>query len=63
MIGIEAMHAAQAVDLRGLPALGAGSSRVYQVLREDIPFLDHDRNLSHDIEKAYLLIKSGKLLL
>lgn len=62
MIGIEAMHAAQAVDLRGLPALGAGSGKVYQVLRKDIPFLEHDRNLSLDIEKAYHLVKAGQLL-
>lgn len=62
MIGIEAMHAAQAVDLRGLPALGKGTDKIYRALRKEIPFLDRDRNLSVDIEKAYHLVKSGTLM-
>lgn len=63
MIGIEAMHAAQAIDLRSHPTLGAGTDKVYRALRDRIPFLSCDRNLSIDIEKAYQLIKSGEILL
>ena len=61
MIGIEAIHAAQAVDLRGKPELGRVTEAVYQALRREIPFLSHDRNLSIDIEKAYRFINEGRL--
>ncbi|NLY20092.1 MAG: histidine ammonia-lyase [Tissierellia bacterium] len=62
IIGIEAMHAAQAVDLRGNMNLGKNTKKAYEIIREAIPFYDKDRNLSIDIKKAYELIKSKKLL-
>ncbi|WP_230474307.1 HAL/PAL/TAL family ammonia-lyase [Calidifontibacillus erzurumensis] len=62
ILGIEAIHAAQAVDLRKGIQKGIGTNAVYEVIREHIPFLERDRNLSTDIEKAYQLLKSKKLL-
>lgn len=62
IIGIEAIHAAQAVDLRGNVKMGKATEIVYKAIRREIPFLDKDRNLSIDIKKSYELIKSGKLL-
>lgn len=62
ILGIEAMHAAQAVDLRKNPNLGKGSKAVYEAIRCEIPFYDKDRNISVDIKKAYDVIKSGKML-
>lgn len=59
MLGIEAMHAAQAVDLRNKPELGRVTGAVYEALRREVPFLDQDRNLSVDIEKAYRFIREG----
>lgn len=61
ILGIEAMHAAQATDLRGDIRLGVKTGRLKQVLRQEIPYLDKDRNLSRDIAKAYDMILSGKL--
>lgn len=61
MLGIEAMHAAQAVDLRQNPRLGRVTGAVYAALRQDVPFLDQDRNLSVDIEKAYRFIREGRM--
>lgn len=61
MIGIEAIHAAQAIDLRGEIALGRATGAVYAALRREIPFLSHDRNLSIDIEKAYRFLREGRL--
>lgn len=61
MLGIEAMHGAQAVDLRGKPTLGKVSGAAYKALRQEVPYLDKDRNLSVDIEKAYRFIKEGRL--
>ena len=62
IIGIEAMHAVQAIDLRGNHKLGEVTSKAYKIIREEIPFLDKDRNLSKDIQKIYNIIKSNKLL-
>lgn len=62
IIGMEAMHAAQAIDLRGNPILGKSTEYAYKEIRAEIPFLDKDRNLSKDIKKAYEIIKSNSLL-
>ncbi|SNS89719.1 histidine ammonia-lyase [Anaerovirgula multivorans] len=62
ILGIEAMHAAQAIDLRKATKLGKGTKVAYEILRTEIPFLDKDRNLSIDIKKAYNIIKSKALL-
>ncbi|MTI54121.1 HAL/PAL/TAL family ammonia-lyase [Geosporobacter ferrireducens] len=62
ILGMEAMHAAQAIDLRKATRLGKGTKAAYDVVREEIPFLEKDRNLTVDIQKAYEIIKSGKLL-
>ena len=61
MLGMEAMHAAQAVDLRGRPQLGRVTGPVYEAFRREIPYLSADRNLSLDIEKAYHFIQEGRL--
>lgn len=62
ILGIEAMHAAQAMDFRKGVKMGKGTVAAYKSIREVIPFLDKDRVLSYDIKKAYELLKSGKLL-
>ena len=62
MLGMEAMHAAQATDMRGDIALGKVTGPVKAKFREVIPYLDKDRNLSLDIEAAYQCIRSGELL-
>ena len=62
ILGIEAMHAAQAIDLRQATRLGKGTKVAFEVLRSEIPFLDKDRNLSIDIKKAYNIIKSNGIL-
>ena len=61
MVGMEALYAAQAVDLRGKPTLGRVTGPVYDAFRKEVPFLDADRNLSIDIEKAYHFIADGRL--
>ena len=52
---------AQAVDLRGNPQLGRVTGPVYEALRREVPYLNADRNLSLDIEKAYRFIYEGRL--
>lgn len=62
ILGIEAIHAAQAIDLRNDIHMGEGTKAAYQAIRETLPFYEKDRNLSVDIKKAYELLRSGKLL-
>ena len=66
VLGMEMMHAAQAVTLRerrdpGLK-LGKATAAAYQEYRREVPWYDQDRNLSVDIEKSYRTVKSGRML-
>lgn len=62
ILGIEAMHAAQAVDLRGKPQLGAGSRILHEAIRERIPFLSQDRPLTPDIQAAHDVLVDPSLI-
>jgi len=61
VLGIEAMCAAQALDLRSHmePARGTGAART--AVRTLIPFLDADRELAPDIATAASLVRDGVL--
>ncbi len=67
ILAIELIAAAQGIDLRlrnlgrGVEVLGEGTRRAHARIREDIPFLDRDRVLAPDIERAVALIESGEL--
>lgn len=62
ILGIEAMHAAQAVDLRADIEMGKGSKLLYDAIRAKVPFLSIDRPLTPDIQAAYEVLKSDALL-
>ena len=68
MLGMELMHAAQAVEMRrdqradNLLKLGKVTGPLKDAYRKTIPYYDADRNLSIDIEKSYQVIKNGSLL-
>jgi histidine ammonia-lyase len=57
ILGMELMHGAQAVDLRKRKAadlsLGHGSRMVYAAYRNEVPFLDRDRELTSAIQTSY----------
>ena len=63
IVGMELMHAAQAVDLRRrvTPSLvlGRETSALHAAYRVVVPFLDRDRPLTGDIEKSYDFLKRG----
>ena len=65
LVGMEALYAAQAIDLRKqkrpLP-LGRVTGRAYEAFREVIPFLGEDRNMHLEIQHAYDFIASRKLM-
>jgi histidine ammonia-lyase len=65
LAAIEAVIAAQAVDLRPpevRATLGQGAGRIYAQVRERVPLLDEDRPLGPDIERVatwLLAVNSG----
>ncbi len=68
ILGIELIAAAQGIDLRlknlgrTVEMLGAGTRTAHASIRRDIAFLDRDRVLAPDIERAVRLIQSGELI-
>jgi histidine ammonia-lyase len=61
VLGIEAMVAAQAIDLRE-PDPAPGTGAALAGIRSRIPFLDRDRDLSGDIAAATALVRDGSLV-
>ncbi|MBI4791050.1 MAG: histidine ammonia-lyase [Chloroflexi bacterium] len=67
IVAIELIAAAQGIDLRlknlgqSMELLGRGTRAAHARLRREIPFLDRDRILSPDIERAVELIQTGEL--
>jgi len=61
ILAIEYLIAGQALDLREGYKLAEGSERALELLRSEVPFMEQDRVLSIDIEKATELLNSGKL--
>ena len=63
VLGVELMHAAQAVDLRRREKpdlrLGTGTRKLLGAYREKVPFLSKDRALSPDIEKSFQFVELG----
>ncbi len=70
ILGMELMYAAQAIDLRlgkgEAPAdsrvkLGEDTGKVYDAFRETVPFMDKDRLLTLDIQKAYEFVRFDRV--
>ena len=56
---IELTIAAQAVDLRERPVLGAGTARAYALVRERVPFTAAGETVPPDLEPVVQLVRSG----
>ena len=57
ILAIELLCAAQAVDLHSEKlALGKGTKRVFDRIRQEIPFMERDRYLSDDLNKMVKLL-------
>ncbi len=56
---VELVVAAQAVDLRGRPRLGAGTGRAYELVRERVPFTGEGEPIPQDLEPVRELVRSG----
>jgi histidine ammonia-lyase len=62
VLGVEALCAAQAIDLRAPLRPGAAVAGALARLRRDVPPLDSDRYLAPDMDAAAVLVKSGELV-
>jgi histidine ammonia-lyase len=62
LTAIEAMVAAQAVDLRGAPSLAPATAALYAAIRRDVPVVGADRETGPDADLVYALIGSPVLL-
>ncbi len=62
ILGVEALCAAQGIELRQPLKPGAGTRLGFEALRKEIPRLQEDRPLAPDMEKAAELIASGKMI-
>ncbi|MBS9775767.1 MAG: histidine ammonia-lyase [Fusobacterium sp.] len=61
VVSIEYFCAGQAVDF-GAKELGIGTKEAHKLIREEIPFLENDVIFYPLMDKAYELIRTGKLL-
>jgi histidine ammonia-lyase len=62
VVAIEALAAAQGLDLRAPLAAAPGTRAARDAVREVVPFLDVDRTLGPDIEAAVALVRGGGLV-
>ncbi len=61
LAAVELVVACQAVDVRGLRPLGAGTSRAYELVRRAIPFTGEGEPPPQDLEEAVELVRAGSL--
>jgi histidine ammonia-lyase len=62
ILAVEALCAAQAVELRAPFRPGPATSAVLRRIRRDVPFMAEDRFLAPDLERASELVRSGELV-
>ncbi len=67
IVAVELLAAAQGVDFRreqlgGTARLGVGTQAAYTLIRDQVPFLEHDAPLSPLIEQIARLITEGSLV-
>ncbi|MHC1719341.1 MAG: histidine ammonia-lyase [Clostridiaceae bacterium] len=62
VLGIELLCAAQAVDFKDSAKLGKGTSEAYKAIREKVTFMESDRIIYPDMDKAAEIVSSGLLV-
>ena len=61
VIAIEVLAAAQGIDFLKPLRPGTGTGAAYRLVREHVPFLDEDREISTDLAAVEQLVQSGVL--
>jgi histidine ammonia-lyase len=62
VLALEAMAAAQALDLRRPLEPGLATGAALRAVRERVPFVEHDREFAPDIEAVTELVRRGDLV-
>jgi histidine ammonia-lyase len=62
VVAIEALAAAQALDLRAPLEPSPGTRAARDAIREAVPFLERDRELAPDIEAVTRMVRDGALV-
>ena len=62
VLALEALGAAQALDLRAPLQAGPATRAVHDALRARVPFVEHDREFGDDIAAAVSLVRTGELV-
>lgn len=62
VLALEALGAAQALDLRAPLIPGEATRAVHDALRQRVPFFDHDREFGPDIAAAVAMVRDGSLV-
>jgi len=62
VLALEALGAAQALDLRRPLEPGPATRAVHEALRVHIPFMDHDREFGPDIAAGIEMVRAGALV-
>ena len=62
VLAMEALAACQAIDLRGNKGLGKGTNIAYNIIRENIKFIEDDRVMHLDINKCEKILKTERLV-
>ena len=61
VLGLEALAAAQALDLRAPLVPGPATRAAHDALRAQVTFVEHDREFGDDIAAAVALVRDGSL--
>jgi len=59
VIGIELLVGAQGIDLRAKRRMGAGTKRIFQLIRKRIPTIHEDRSPHKDLEEIRNIVRQG----
>lgn len=62
VLSMEILAACQAIDLRGKKRLGKGTDIAYNIIRDNIKFIEEDRVMYIDINKCEEIIKSEEIV-
>ncbi len=62
VIAMEILAACQAIDLRANKGLGKGTNIAYNIIRENMTFIEQDRIMNIDINKCEEILKSNILI-
>ena len=62
ILAFELICACQAADIRGVEQLSSATKTLHGIVRETVPYLDHDEPMTDHIEAVAAMFESGRIL-